>query len=83
MSHNTGDDIVNRLENRLFWSDAEEAAAEIQLLRQIAHDWQQTAKVLAMDLGHAEYAQEIFEDISSGLYDKVRGRISKTKENNA
>lgn len=77
------EDIVDKLNNRLFWSDAEEAINEIKLLRKIAYNWQQTAKVLALDLGHAEYAQEIFEDISSGLYDKVRGRISETKENDA
>jgi hypothetical protein len=77
------EDIVNRLENRLFWSDAEEAANEIQLLRKIADDWRQTAKTLALDLGHAEYAQEVYEDISSGLYDKVRGRIGETKEKDA
>ena len=74
------EDIVDKLNNRLFWSDAEEAITEIQLLRKMAHDWQQTAKILAIDLGHAEYAQEIYEDIASGLYDKVRGRISETKE---
>jgi len=83
MSFETGDDIVNRLGNRLFWSDAQEAATEIQLLRKIANDWQQTAKTLALDLGHAEYAQEVYEDIASGLYDKVRGRISETKEKDA
>ncbi len=77
------EDIVNRLENRLFWSDAEEAANEIQLLRKIAKDWKETAEMLAIDLGKIEYAAAVYEDVQSGLYDKVRERMSKTKENDA
>jgi hypothetical protein len=77
------EDIINRLENRLFWSDAEEAVNEIKNLRKTAADWKETAQLLAVDLGKIEYAQALYEDISDGLYDKVRERMIKTKENDA
>lgn len=77
------EDIVNRLENRLFWSDAEEAISEIKNLRKIAADWKETAQLLAVDLGKIEYAQALYEDISDGIYDKVRKRMIETKENDA
>ncbi len=77
------EDIINRLENRLFWSDAEEAVNEIKNLRKSAADWKETAQLLAVDLGKIEYAQALYEDISDGLYDKVRERMIKTKENDA
>lgn len=69
------EDIVKRLRSRLFWSDAEEAIVEIEILRQMVRDWEQTAKMLAMDLGKVEYAQEVYEDVRDGLYDKVRSRL--------
>ena len=77
------EDITVKLQDFLSWENAHEAVSEIQILRKIANDWKQTAKILAMDLGHVEYAEEIFEDIASGLYDKVRGRMIEAKENNA
>jgi len=69
------DDITARLQNFLSWDNAEEAIKEIQLLRKIAYDWEQTAKMLAIDLGNSELAYEIYEDIQDGLYDKVRERL--------
>jgi hypothetical protein len=69
------EDIVKRLKHRLFWSDAEEAITEIEILRKMVRDWEQTAKMLAIDLGHIEYAETIYEDVASGLYDKVRERL--------
>jgi hypothetical protein len=48
---------------------------EILILRKMVLDWEQTAKMLAMDLGHIEYADSIYEDIQSGLYEKVRVRL--------
>ena len=77
------DDIVNRLESRLFWSDAQEAIQEIKNLRKIAADWKETAQLLAIDLGKIEYAQVLYEDISEGLYEKVRERLIDTKGKNA
>jgi hypothetical protein len=71
------DDIVDRLKNRLFWSDANDAIKEIQLLRKMSYDWEQVAKMLAIDLGNAELAYEIYEDVQNGLYDKVRERMHK------
>lgn len=68
-------DITVRLRDLLSWENADEAILEIQILRQMVRDWEQTAKMLAMDLGNLEYAQEIYDDVSDGLYQKVRERI--------
>ena len=68
-------DITVRLRDLLSWENADEAILEIQILRQMVRDWEQTAKMLAMDLGNLEYAQEIYDDVSDGLYEKVRERI--------
>jgi hypothetical protein len=76
------EDIVKRLKHRLFWSDADEAIAEIELLRKTVSDWEKTAKILALDLGHPEYAAEVYDDIRSGLYDKVRGRMKDSNNKN-
>jgi hypothetical protein len=69
------EDITVRLRDLLSWENADEAILEIQILRQMVRDWEQTAKMLAMDLGDLEYAQEIYDDVSDGLYEKVRERI--------
>jgi hypothetical protein len=50
---------------------------EIKYWKKIATDWQQTAKMLAIDLGDAEIAIEVYEDIKDGLYDRVRERMKK------
>jgi hypothetical protein len=68
-------DIVSRLRKMLSWDNAEEAVQEIEILRKMVRDWEQTAKMLAMDLGRIEYADEIYDDVQSGLYDKVRERL--------
>jgi hypothetical protein len=49
--------------------------AEIKHLKKIANDWQQTAEMLAIDLGDVKIAMETYTDIKDGLYDKVRERI--------
>ena len=77
------EDIVDKLKDRLFWSDAEEAIDEIKRLRKMVGDWEETAKILALDLGHPEYANEVYDDIQSGLYEKVRGRLKDSKNKNA
>jgi hypothetical protein len=84
------EDIVNRLENRLFWSDAEEAINEIKSMREsvdtwrkVAQDWQHVSEMLAIDLGNVELAFEIYGDVKDGLYDKVRDRMIKIKDDNA
>jgi len=69
------EDITARLRDMLSWENADEAILEIQILRQMVRDWEQTAKMLAMDLGSLEFAQEIYDDVSDGLYEKVRERI--------
>jgi hypothetical protein len=69
------EDITVRLRDLLSWENADEAILEIQMLRQMVRDWQQTANMLAMDLGRIEYAAEVFDDVQYGLYDKVRERL--------
>ena len=44
-----------------------------------AHQWMRTAEMLAIDLGDINIAKEVYEDIRSGLYDKVRERINETE----
>jgi hypothetical protein len=68
-------DITKRLKTFLSWENAEEAVKEIEFLRKTVADWEQTAKMLAMDLGRIEYAEEIYDDVASGLYEKVRERL--------
>lgn len=48
-----------------------------------AQDWKKTAEALAIDLGNIGSAQEVYEDIADGLYDKVRERmvIEKNTQN--
>jgi hypothetical protein len=68
-------DITVRLGNFLSWENAEEAIQEIELLRKIVADWEQTARMLAMDLGNIQFASKIYDDVQSGLYEKVRERL--------
>jgi hypothetical protein len=68
-------DITSKLGNFLSWENAEEAIKEIKFLRKEASDWKQTAEMLAMDLGKIEYAAAVYDDVQSGLYDKVRERL--------
>lgn len=70
-------DITNRLSTMLSWENAEEAVKEIRFLRQMVQNWQQTAEMLAMDLGKVEYAQVVYEDVADGLYEKVRARLNR------
>ena len=55
--------------------DLDEADFCIDHLLGKARDWEETARVLAMDIGHPENADSIYEDVRDGLYDKVRERI--------
>jgi hypothetical protein len=73
------EDITVRLRDLLSWEHADEAIMEIRILRQMVSDWEQTAKMLAMDLGKVEYAQAVYEDVSEGLYEKVRERIKSSE----
>jgi hypothetical protein len=49
---------------------------EIKYWKKIATDWQQTAEMLAIELGDVSIAHELYDDISSGLYEKVRSRLT-------
>ena len=41
---------------------------------------EQTARMLAIDLGHVEYADAVYEDVRDGLYDKVRERLKTSMD---
>lgn len=69
------EDITVRLRDLLSWGNSEEAIKEIEFLRKEVAGWKQTAQMLAMDLGKIEYAAEIYDDVQSGLYEKVRERL--------
>ena len=69
------EDITVRLKDFLSWENADEAILEIRILRQMVRDWQQTAEMLAMDLGNRLYAQETYDDVASGVYENVRERL--------
>jgi hypothetical protein len=73
-------DITSKLGNFLSWENAEEAIKEIEFLRKEAADWKQTAQMLAMDLGKIEYAAAVYDDVQSGLYEKVRERIKSIEQ---
>jgi hypothetical protein len=49
---------------------------EIEYWRRIANHWQQTAEILAIEVGDVSIAHELYDDISSGLYEKVRSRLT-------
>jgi len=74
------EDITVRLRDLLSWENAEEAIKEIEFLRKEAADWKQTAQMLAMDLGKIEYAAVVYDDVQSGLYEKVRERIKSIEQ---
>ena len=43
--------------------------------KKIADDWRKTAKALAVTLGNADIASDVYEDIKDGLYDTIRERM--------
>jgi hypothetical protein len=49
--------------------------AGVEVWRKTAQDWQQTAEMLAIDLGDIRIAFDLYADIKDGLYDKVRERL--------
>ena len=60
--------------------DLDEAVFCIDYLAKKALDWEQTARMLAIDLGHVEYADAVYEDVRDGLYDKVRERLKTSMD---
>jgi hypothetical protein len=48
---------------------------DIQKWKKIADDWRETATALAISLGDADIASDVYEDIRSGLYEVVRDRM--------
>ena len=48
---------------------------DIQRWKKIADDWRKTAKALAVTLGNADIASDVYEDIKDGLYDTIRERM--------
>lgn len=44
-----------------------------------AQDWKKTAELLAINIGNVKSAQEIYQDIADGLYDRVREKMAIEK----
>ena len=54
---------------------SKELEDDIKLYKKIIADWKETAEALAISLGDVEIAQDVYQDISSGLYEVVRERM--------
>ena len=52
-----------------------QSESDIQRWKKIADDWRKTAKALAVTLGNADIASDVYEDIKDGLYDTIRERM--------
>lgn len=45
----------------------------------VSQDWKKTAELLAINIGNVKSAQEIYQDIADGLYDRVREKMAIEK----
>ena len=45
----------------------------------VSQDWKKTAELLAINIGNVKSAQEIYQDIADGLYDRVREKMAIKK----
>ena len=45
----------------------------------VSQDWKKTAEHLAINIGNVKSAQEIYQDIADGLYDRVREKMAIKK----
>jgi hypothetical protein len=61
--------------NKESFNETKDLESEIQRWKKIADDWRETATALAISLGNADIAPDVYEDIRTGLYDTVRERM--------
>ena len=61
--------------NKESFNEIKDLESEIQRWKKIADDWRETATALAISLGDADIAPDVYEDIRTGLYEVVRDRM--------
>jgi hypothetical protein len=61
--------------NKESFNEIKDLESEIQRWKKIADDWRETATALAISLGDADIAIDVYEDIRTGLYEVVRDRM--------
>jgi hypothetical protein len=61
--------------NKESFNEIKDLESEIQRWKKIADDWRETATALAISLGDADIASDVYEDIRTGLYEVVRDRM--------
>lgn len=61
--------------NKESFNEIKNLESEIQRWKKIADDWRETATALAISLGDADIASDVYEDIRTGLYEVVRDRM--------
>ena len=61
--------------NKESFNEIKKLEDDIQKWKKIADDWRETATALAISLGDADIAIDVYEDIRTGLYEVVRDRM--------
>jgi hypothetical protein len=61
--------------NKESFNEIKDLESEVQRWKKIADDWRETATALAISLGDADIAIDVYEDIRTGLYEVVRDRM--------
>jgi len=61
--------------NKESFNEIKKLEDDIQKWKKIADNWRETATALAISLGDADIAPDVYEDIRTGLYEVVRDRM--------
>jgi hypothetical protein len=61
--------------NKESFNEIKKLEDDIQKWKKIADNWRETATALAISLGDADIASDVYEDIRTGLYEVVRDRM--------
>ncbi len=61
--------------NKESFNEIKKLEDDIQKWKKIADNWRETAIALAISLGDADIASDVYEDIRTGLYEVVRDRM--------
>jgi hypothetical protein len=61
--------------NKESFNEIKKLEDDIQKWKKIADNWRETATALAISLGDADIAIDVYEDIRTGLYEVVRDRM--------
>jgi hypothetical protein len=61
--------------NKASFNEIKKLEDDIRKWKKIADNWRETATALAISLGDADIASDVYEDIRTGLYEVVRDRM--------